>query len=104
MMESRFNAMTKMASRVHRTQKQQRDTSAKIAAHWHILKYPKNKPMKTKTPRRESHAKMMLGLAMTRLARLNAGTAQFHEITIAAKEIERWKQALADESVPLVRK
>ena len=47
---------------------------------------------------------MMLGLAMTRLARLNAGTAQLHEITIAAKEIERWKKVLADESLPLVRK
>jgi len=56
--------------------------------------------MKTRT-KRESHAKMMLGLAMTRLARLNAGTAQFSEITIAAKEVERWKQALADESSPL---
>jgi len=56
--------------------------------------------MKTRT-KRESHAKMMLGLAMTRLARLNAGTAQFHEITIAAKELERWKQTLADESSPL---
>ena len=62
------------------------------------------KPMKTKTPRRESHAKMMLGLARTRLARLNAGTAQLHEITIAAQEVERWKKALADESLPLVRK
>ncbi len=60
--------------------------------------------MKTKTPRRESHAKMMLGLAMTRLARLNAGTAQLHEITIAAKEVERWKKALADESLPLIGK
>lgn len=47
---------------------------------------------------------MMLGLARTRLARLNAGTSQFSEITIAAKEVERWKQALADESLPLVRK
>jgi len=65
---------------------------------------PFYEPMKTKTPRRESHAKMMLGLAMTRLARLNAGTAQLHEITIAAKEIERWKKVLADESLPLVRK
>lgn len=46
----------------------------------------------------------MLGLARTRLARLNAGTAQLHEITIAAKEVERWKQALAEESLPLVRK
>ena len=60
--------------------------------------------MKTKTPRRESHAKMMLGLARTRLARLNAGTAQLHEITIAAQEVERWKKVLADESLPLVRK
>jgi len=62
--------------------------------------------MKTKTPRpgRESHAKMMLGLAMTRLARLNAGTAQLHEITIAAKEVERWEKTLADESLPLIRK
>jgi len=62
--------------------------------------------MKTKTPRprRESHAKMMLGLAMTRLARLNAGTAQFSEITIASQEVERWKKVLADESLPLVRK
>ena len=59
--------------------------------------------MKTRT-KRESHAKMMLGLAMTRLARLNAGTAQFSEITIAAKEVERWKQALADESLPLIGK
>jgi hypothetical protein len=57
-----------------------------------------------KQPRRESHAKMMLGLARTRLARLNAGTAQFSEITIAAQEVERWKQTLADESLPLVRK
>ena len=57
-----------------------------------------------KQPRRESHAKMMLGLAMTKLARLNAGTALLHEITIAAKEVERWKQILADESLPLVRK
>lgn len=67
---------------------------------------PFYKPMKTKTPRprRESHAKMMLGLAMTRLARLNAGTTQFSEITIAAQEVERWKQTLADESSPLVRK
>jgi len=54
-----------------------------------------------KQPRRESYAKMMLGLAMTKLARLNAGTAQLHEITIAAKEVERWKKALADESSPL---
>ena len=59
--------------------------------------------MKTRT-KRESHAKMMIGLAMTRLARLNAGTAQLHEITIAAKEVERWKQALADESLPLIGK
>lgn len=65
---------------------------------------PFYEPMKTKTPRRESHAKMMLGLAMTRLARLSAGTAQFSEITIAAQEVERWKQTLADESLPLVRK
>jgi hypothetical protein len=59
--------------------------------------------MKTKTPRprRESHAKMMLALAQSHLARMNAGTAQLHEITIAAKEVERWKQALADESLPL---
>ena len=57
--------------------------------------------MKTKTPRRESHAKMMLGLAMTKLARLNAGTAQLHEITIAAKEVERWQKVLEDESSPL---
>jgi hypothetical protein len=57
-----------------------------------------------KQPRRESHAKRMLGLARTRLARLNAGTAQLHEITIAAKEVERWKQVLADESLPLIRK
>jgi hypothetical protein len=57
-----------------------------------------------KQPRRESHAKMMLGLAMTRLARLNTGTAQFSEITIAAQEVERWKQALIDESLPLIRK
>ena len=54
-----------------------------------------------KQPRRESHAKMMIGLAMTKLARLNAGTAQLHEITIAAKEVERWKQTLIDESLPL---
>jgi len=60
--------------------------------------------MKTKTPRRESHAKMMIGLAMTKLARLNAGTAQLHEITIAAKEVERWQKVLEDESLPLVRK
>ena len=59
--------------------------------------------MKTRT-KRESHAKMMLGLARTRLARLNAGTAQFSEITIAAQEVERWKKVLADESLPLVRK
>jgi hypothetical protein len=59
--------------------------------------------MKTRT-KRESHAKMMLGLAMTRLARLNAGTAQFSEITIAAQAVERWKQALSDESLPLIRK
>jgi len=59
---------------------------------------------KTPRPRRESHAKMMLGMARTRLARLNAGTAQFHEITIAAQEVERWKKVLADESLPLVRK
>jgi hypothetical protein len=61
------------------------------------------KPMKTKTPRprRESHAKMMLGLARTRLARLNAGTAQFSEITIAAQEVERWKQILDNESSSL---
>jgi len=59
--------------------------------------------MKTRT-KRESHAKMMLGLARTRLARLNAGTAQFREITIAAQEVERWKQVLADESLPLIRK
>jgi len=65
---------------------------------------PFYKPMKTKTPRRESHAKMMLVLARTRLARLNAGTAQLHEITIAAKVVERWKQALADESLPLIGK
>ena len=67
---------------------------------------PFYKPMKPKTPRprRESHAKMMLGLARTRLARLNAGTAQFSEITIAAQEVERWKKVLADESLPLVRK
>jgi hypothetical protein len=60
--------------------------------------------MKTKTPRprRESYAKMMLGLAMTRLARLNAGTAQLHEITIAAKEIERWEKTLEGESLPLI--
>jgi len=59
--------------------------------------------MKTKTPRprRESHAKMMLGLARTRLARLNAGTAQFSEITIAAQEVERWKQILDNESSSL---
>ena len=61
-------------------------------------------PTKTPRPRRESHAKMMLGLAMSHLARLNAGTAQLHEITIAAKEVERWKQIMADESLPLVRK
>jgi hypothetical protein len=67
---------------------------------------PFYKPMKTKTPRprRESHAKMMLGLAMTRLARLNSGTAQLHEITIAAKEVERWEKTLADESLPLIGK
>jgi len=47
---------------------------------------------------------MMLGLAMTRLARLNAGTAQFSEITIAAKEVERWEKTLADESLPLIGK
>jgi hypothetical protein len=58
--------------------------------------------MKTKTPRRESHAKMMLGLAQTHLARLNVGTAQFHQITIAAQEVERWKQILIDESLPLI--
>jgi len=63
---------------------------------------PFYEPMKTKTPRRERHAKMMLGLAMTRLARLNAGTAQLQEITIAAKEVERWKQTLIDESLPLI--
>jgi len=65
------------------------------------LARPFYKPMRTKTPRRESHAKMMLGLAMTRLARLNAGTAQLHEITIAAKEVERWEKTLAHESLPL---
>ena len=54
--------------------------------------------------KRESHASIMLGLARTNLARLNAGTAQLHEITIAAKEVERWKQILADEYLPLVRK
>jgi len=47
---------------------------------------------------------MMIGLAMTKLARLNAGTAQLHEITIAAKEVERWQKVLEDESLPLVRK
>jgi len=47
---------------------------------------------------------MMLALAQSHLARLNAGTAQFHEITIAAKEVERWEKTLADESLPLVRK
>jgi hypothetical protein len=56
-----------------------------------------------KQPRRESHAKTMLGLAMTKLARLNAGTAQFSEITIAAKEVELWKQILADESLPRIK-
>jgi hypothetical protein len=65
---------------------------------------PFYEPMKTKTPRRESHAKMMLGLARTHLARLNAGTAQLHEITIAAQEVERWKKTLADESLPLIDK
>ena len=57
-----------------------------------------------KQPRRESHAKMMIGLAMTKLARLNAGTAQLHEITIAAKEVERWQKVLEDESLPLIGK
>jgi len=57
-----------------------------------------------KQPKRESHAKMMLGLAKTNLARLNAGTAQLHEITIAAKEVERWQKVLADESFPLIDK
>jgi hypothetical protein len=59
---------------------------------------------KTPRPRRDSHAKMMLGLARTRLSRLNAGTAQFSEIAIAKKEVERWQKVLADESLPLVRK
>jgi len=45
---------------------------------------------------------MMLGLAMTRLARLNAGTAQLQEITIAAKEVERCEKTLIDESLPLI--
>lgn len=60
-------------------------------------------PTKPPRPRRESHAKMMLGLAQSHLARLNAGTAQLHEITIAAKEVERWKQILADESLPRIK-
>ena len=61
-------------------------------------------PTKQPRPQRQSHAGIMLGLARTKLARLNAGTALLHEITIAAKEVERWKQILADESLPLVRK
>jgi hypothetical protein len=44
---------------------------------------------------------MMLGLAMTRLARLNAGTAQLGEIMIAAQQVERWQKVLEDESSQL---
>jgi hypothetical protein len=43
---------------------------------------------------------MMLGLARTRLARLNAGTAQLGEIMIAAQEVERWRKIAESESSP----
>jgi hypothetical protein len=49
-------------------------------------------PKKPPRPRRESNASIMLGLAKTKLARLNAGTAQLHEITIAAKEVNHWRE------------
>lgn len=55
-------------------------------------------PTKPPRPRRESHAKMMLGLAKTELARLTSSTSQAHEITIAAQEVERWNKRTPETS------
>jgi len=55
--------------------------------------------MKTRT-KRESHAKMMLGLAKTALARAEASEDSYL-IEQARFEVEHWKQILDNESSPL---
>lgn len=56
--------------------------------------------MKTKTPRRDSHARMMLGLAKTALARALA-TEDGYLIEQARYEVEHWQKKVAAETLPL---